>query len=149
MVAEPSSDSRGNVTTAGGGECGERRGRVVGDDGQPESALLKVRIPALQLHELRLAERSPVGGTAEDEHQAAGSHERRQVACGARLIPAERESVVREAEQRVRAELDRREERVLAGTGDDRLLAEAAVSRGRSPGAARRLGRRGRCRKRP
>ncbi len=40
--------------------------------------------------------------------------------------PAERESVVRAAEQRVREELDRREERVLAATGDDRLLAGAA-----------------------
>ena len=40
--------------------------------------------------------------------------------------PAERESMVRAAEQRVRAELDRREERVLAVTGDGRLLADAA-----------------------
>ena len=40
--------------------------------------------------------------------------------------PAERESMVRAAEQRVRAELDRREERVLADTGDGRLLADAA-----------------------
>ena len=40
--------------------------------------------------------------------------------------PAERESMVRAAEQRVREELDRREERVLADTGDGRLLADAA-----------------------
>ena len=40
--------------------------------------------------------------------------------------PAERESMVRAAEQRVGEALDRREERVLAATGDDRLLAEAA-----------------------
>ena len=40
--------------------------------------------------------------------------------------PAERESTVRAAERRVGEALDRREARVLAGTGDDRLLAEAA-----------------------
>ena len=40
--------------------------------------------------------------------------------------PAERESMVRAAEQRVREELDRREERVLADTGDGRLLVDAA-----------------------
>ena len=40
--------------------------------------------------------------------------------------PAERESTVRAAERRVGEELDRREARVLAATGDDRLLAEAA-----------------------
>ena len=39
--------------------------------------------------------------------------------------PAERESMVRAAEQRVREELDRREERVLADTGDGRLLTDA------------------------
>ena len=50
----------------GGGERGERRGRVVGDDGQSEAAILKVRVAALQLHELRLAERSPTGRAAED-----------------------------------------------------------------------------------
>ena len=40
--------------------------------------------------------------------------------------PAERESTVRAAERRVGEELDRREARVHAGTGDGRLLDEAA-----------------------
>ena len=40
--------------------------------------------------------------------------------------PAERESMVRAVEQQVGEELDRRKARVLAGTGDDRLLAKAA-----------------------
>ena len=40
--------------------------------------------------------------------------------------PAERESTVRAAERRVGEELDRREVRVHAGTGDGRLLDEAA-----------------------
>ena len=58
--------------------------------------------------------------------------------------PAERESMVRAAEQRVREELDRREERVLADTGDGRLLTDAAEEltgerrdrRGRQPHGA-------------
>ena len=59
-------------------------------------------------------------------HLSAAEQARAGGAAAAPPTPAERESVVRAAEQRVREELDRREERVLAGTGDDRLLAEAA-----------------------
>ena len=59
-------------------------------------------------------------------HLSAAEQARAGGDAAAPPTPAERESVVRAAEQRVRDELDRREERVLAGTGDDRLLAEAA-----------------------
>ena len=56
----------------------------------------------------------------------SAAEQARAVGAAGPPTPAERESIVRTAEQRVREELDRREERVLAATGDDRLLAEAA-----------------------
>ena len=59
-------------------------------------------------------------------HLSAAEQARAGGAAAAVPTPAERESVVRAAEQRVGEELDRREERVRAATGDDRLLAEAA-----------------------
>ena len=59
-------------------------------------------------------------------HLSAAEQARAGGAAASPPTPAERESMVRAAEQRVREELDRREERVLAATGDDRLLAEAA-----------------------
>ena len=59
-------------------------------------------------------------------HLSAAEQARAGGAADAPPTPAERESMVRAAEQRVGEELDRREERVLAATGDDRLLAEAA-----------------------
>ncbi len=59
-------------------------------------------------------------------HLSAAEQARAGGATDAPPTPAERESMVRAAEQRVGEELDRREERVLAATGDDRLLAEAA-----------------------
>ncbi len=59
-------------------------------------------------------------------HLSAAEQARAGGAAAAPPTPAERESMVRAAEQRVREDLDRREERVLAATGDDRLLAEAA-----------------------
>ena len=64
----------------------------------------------------------PLGGRHLSAAEQAGAGD----AAAAPPTPAERESVVRAAEQRVREELDRREERVVAATGDDRLLAEAA-----------------------
>ena len=59
-------------------------------------------------------------------HLSAAEQARAGGAADAPPPPAERESMVRAAEQRVGEDLDRREERVLAATGDDRLLAEAA-----------------------
>ena len=59
-------------------------------------------------------------------HLSAAEQARAGGAAAAPPTPAERESMVRAAEQRVGEALDRREERVLAATGDDRLLAEAA-----------------------
>ena len=59
-------------------------------------------------------------------HLSAAEQARAGGGAAAPPTAAERESMVRAAEQRVREELDRREERVLAATGDDRLLAEAA-----------------------
>ena len=59
-------------------------------------------------------------------HLSAAEQARTGGAAASPPTPAERESMVRAAEQRVGEELDRREERVLAATGDDRLLAEAA-----------------------
>ena len=59
-------------------------------------------------------------------HLSAAEQARAGGGAAAPPTPSERESVIRAAEQRVREELDRREERVLAATGDDRLLAEAA-----------------------
>ena len=59
-------------------------------------------------------------------HLSAAEQARAGGAAAAPPPPAERESMVRAAEQRVGEDLDRREERVLAATGDDRLLAEAA-----------------------
>ena len=59
-------------------------------------------------------------------HLSAAEQARAGGAADAPPTPAERESMVRAAEQRVGEELDRREERILAATGDDRLLAEAA-----------------------
>ena len=59
-------------------------------------------------------------------HLSAAEQARAGGAAAAAPTPAGRESMVRAAEQRVGEELDRREERVLAATGDDRLLAEAA-----------------------
>ncbi len=59
-------------------------------------------------------------------HLSAAEEARPGGATGEPPTPAERESTVREAERRVGEELARREARVLAATGDDRLLAEAA-----------------------
>ena len=59
-------------------------------------------------------------------HLSAAEQARTGSAAASPPTPAERESMVRAAEQRVGEDLDRREERVLAATGDDRLLAEAA-----------------------
>ena len=59
-------------------------------------------------------------------HLSAAEQARAGGAAAAPPTQAERESMVRAAEQRVGEDLDRREERVLAATGDDRLLAEAA-----------------------
>ena len=59
-------------------------------------------------------------------HLSAAEQARAGGAADAPPTPAERESMVRAAEQRVGEALARREERVLAATGDDRLLAEAA-----------------------
>ncbi len=59
-------------------------------------------------------------------HLSAAEQARTGGVADAPPTPAERESMVRAAEQRVGEDLDRREERVLAATGDDRLLAEAA-----------------------
>ena len=59
-------------------------------------------------------------------HLSAAEQARAGGGAAAPPTAAERESVVRAAEQRVGEELDRRQERVLAATGDDRLLAEAA-----------------------
>ena len=59
-------------------------------------------------------------------HLSAAEEARAGGATGEPPTPAERESTVRAAERRVGEELARREARVLAATGDDRLLAEAA-----------------------
>ena len=59
-------------------------------------------------------------------HHLPAVEQARAGGAGEPPTPAERESMVRASEQRVGEELDRREERVLAGTGDDRLLVEAA-----------------------
>ena len=59
-------------------------------------------------------------------HLSAAEEARPGGATGEPPTPAVRESTVREAERRVGEELARREARVLAATGDDRLLAEAA-----------------------
>ncbi len=80
--------------------------RVDEDLGAREEALRSI---ALGRRHLSAAEQARAGGAAD-----------------APPPPAERESMVRAADQRVGEDLDRREERVLAATGDDRLLAEAA-----------------------
>ena len=59
-------------------------------------------------------------------HHLPAVEQARAGGAGEPPTPAERESMVRASEQRVGEELDRREERILAGTGDDRLLVEAA-----------------------
>ena len=59
-------------------------------------------------------------------HLSAAEQARAGGAAGEPPTPAERESTVRVAERRVGEELDRREQWVLADTGDDRLLAAAA-----------------------
>ena len=59
-------------------------------------------------------------------HLSAAEEARPGGATGEPPTPAVRESTVRQAERRVGEELARREARVLAATGDDRLLAEAA-----------------------
>ena len=59
-------------------------------------------------------------------HLSAAEQARSAGAAGEPPTPAERESTVRAAERRVGEELDRREARVLAATGDGRLLAEAS-----------------------
>ena len=59
-------------------------------------------------------------------HLSAAEEARPGGATAEPPTPAVRESTVREAERRVGEELARREARVLAATGDDRLLAEAA-----------------------
>ena len=59
-------------------------------------------------------------------HLSAAEEARPGGATGEPPTPAVRESTVREAERRVGEELARREARVLAATGDDRLLAEAS-----------------------
>ena len=59
-------------------------------------------------------------------HLSAAEEARPGGATGEPPTPAVRESTVLAAERRVGEELARREARVLAATGDDRLLAEAA-----------------------
>ena len=59
-------------------------------------------------------------------HLSASEEARAGGAAGEPPTPAERESTVRVAERWVGEELDRREQWVLADTGDDRLLAAAA-----------------------
>ena len=61
--------------------------RVVAQRGDPEPALLEVLNLALQLHELDLAERSPVGGTEEHEDEALRALERREASQRAGLVP--------------------------------------------------------------
>ena len=78
--------------------------RVDEELGAREEAL---RSTPLGRHHLPAAEQARVGGAGEPP------------------TPSERESMVRASEQRVGEELARRKERVLAGTGDDRLLVEA------------------------
>ena len=58
-------------------------------------------------------------------HHLPAAEQARAGGAGEPPTPAERESIVRASEQRVGEELARRKERVLAGTGDDRLLVEA------------------------
>ena len=75
-----------NLDAVGAGEPREGRDRVVGDDGDAEPLVLEVPIAALQLDELRLAERSPVGRAAEHQHQPVRPHQRRQVPACTRLV---------------------------------------------------------------
>jgi hypothetical protein len=50
--------------------------RIVADAGQPEALLSNLVDPCLQLDQLRLAVRSPVRGSDEDEHGALRPHDR-------------------------------------------------------------------------
>jgi hypothetical protein len=52
------------------GEFLERRRRIVADRNQPETLLPDLIVAALQLDELRLAVRSPIGGAEEHEHRS-------------------------------------------------------------------------------
>jgi len=51
----------------------ERAGRIVADGDKPKALRDDLFMTALQLAQLRLAVRSPIGGTKEHQHQAVGT----------------------------------------------------------------------------
>ena len=57
------------------GERLDGLGRVIQDRHQPQSTAFDLVESALQLHELRLAVRSPIGRTAEYQHQTIRPHQ--------------------------------------------------------------------------
>jgi len=69
IVAEPASDNSGLGNPAAAREVRQHPDRVVTDcnDAQPIAA--EFSEAARQLHELRFAVRSPIGGPEEDEHR--------------------------------------------------------------------------------
>jgi len=68
------------------GKIGQNFDRVVGDHGHAEALRAKLIYVLLQLDELRLAVRSPIGRAKEHQHRAAGPHDRLQVAHAAGLV---------------------------------------------------------------
>ena len=74
IVAEPASDNSGNVMLRRG-EIREHRHGVVGGRREPQPLLPKVVDAALQLHELRLTVRSPIGRAVERSHETVRAHQ--------------------------------------------------------------------------
>ena len=89
---------------------------------QRESVLERV---AQRVDEELGAREEALRSTPPGRHHLPAAEQARVGGAGEPPTPAERESLVRASEQRVGEELARRKERVLAGTGDDRLLVEA------------------------
>ena len=84
------------------GEASQDLLRVVADRDDADSVLAELFETALQLHELRAAERSPVRRAEEHQHRAAWTHDRFEGADAAGLI---RKAEIRNALAYLRSEL--------------------------------------------
>ena len=68
------------------GKRSQRRRRFVEDGGDANAPQLQIGVAALQLHELRLAVRSPVDRTVEGQHRPVRAHDRLQGLCLSVLV---------------------------------------------------------------
>jgi hypothetical protein len=84
----------GKRDSVAAGKAAQDLPRVIGDRRQSETVLAEFLDPALQLDELRAAERSPIRRSEEHQHGAARPHDRFQIAGAAGVI---RQAEIRDA----------------------------------------------------